>query len=139
MTDPIAAIRTVLLADTATAALVSTRIYGGEVPAAVEAAMPQGSIVLSPAGGLPNPGGGFQQYGNTRLDVCCYGATLNQAWQIYLAVYTALKQMRSQHASNVLLHSVTVVSKGVLARDPVTQWPTALSTFNVLASEVASA
>jgi hypothetical protein len=137
--DPIAAVRTVLLADDDTAALVSTRIYGGEVPEPALKAMPQATIVLNPVGGIPNPGGGFQNYGNTRIDVCCYGATLNEAWKVYLAAYTALKQMRPQHADDVLLHSADVVSKGTLARDPVTQWPTVLSTFSVLAAEIVTA
>lgn len=136
--DPIAAVRTVLLADTAVAALVSTRIYGGEVPASASPTMPRACIVLNAAGGPENPGGGYQQYGNTRLDVFCYGATLNESWAVYLAAYTALKQMRRQVVSSVLLHSASVSSKGATARDPLTQWPTTLSSWLVLAAEIAA-
>lgn len=136
--DPIAAVRTVLLADTAVAALVSTRIYGGELPSGVNPLNVGGCIVLNAAGGPENPGGGYQQYGNTRLDVFCYGSTLNQSWAVYLAAYTVLKQMRRQVSEGVLLHSASVSSKGATTRDPLTQWPVTLSTFMVLAAEIAA-
>jgi len=81
---------------------------------------------------------GFSEYGNTRLDVICYGATLNQSWAVYLAAYTALKQLRTAVVSTVLIHSVTPSSKGATARDPVTQWATTLSSWLVLSPEIAA-
>lgn len=135
--DPVAACQTLLLADTATFALVSTRVYGGEIPADAVAEMPQASVLLNPAGGPRNPGGGFQQFGAMRLDTLCYGATPNQAWQVYLAVYQALKQARSQDVDGMLLHSIDVLSKGALGTDPISQWPVCLASFVVLAAETA--
>ncbi len=136
--DPVAAIRTVLLADTAVAALVAARIYGAEIPESVTDEMPQAAIVVNPAGGSAFPGGGFQRYGAQRIDLWCHGVTLGEAWDVYLAAYEALKQMRSHIVGGVALKTVTVASKGVLARDPVTQWPTALSSWIVFAGEAAA-
>lgn len=134
--DPLKAIRSVVLADEAVAALVSTRVYGMEIgqPAVLDA-MPQAAIVITPAGGPSHPGGGFQKYGKSRFDVFCYGATLGESYAVYLAVYDALKQMRTQISEDVLLHSAESSSKGVSAKDPVTQWPTTLSSWLVLAAE----
>lgn len=135
--DPIAAIRTVLLADPAVTALVDTRVHGGEVPAAEVKNMARACVVLNPSGG---PGGeGYNEFGKQRIDTLCYGATLMEAWQVHLAVYTVLKQLRRQKAANVLLHSADPASKGASGRDPVTQWPVTLSSWLVLASEVAAA
>lgn len=141
--DPLAAIRTVLLADPAVAALVTTRIFGGEVPETENSAMPRACIALSPAGG---PGdNGFVDVGVNRVDLFSYGATMHEAWLVYIAAYEALKQMPRQRvagtggAANVLLHSARPSSKGNLGRDPVKQWPLCLSSWLVTAAEIAAA
>jgi hypothetical protein len=133
--DPVAAIRTILLADSDVAALVGTRI-GDEVPASAVASMPQAAIVLNPAGGPGRPGGGYQEYGKQRIDVICYGETLGQSWRVYLAAYAALKQLQRQISEGVLVHSAEVSSKGSRGLDPTTQWPTTFSSWLVLASEI---
>lgn len=138
--DPIAALRTFLLADTATSALVGTRIFGQEIGKPTDrAAMPAAAIVLNAAGGPGLPGGGYEQFGVNRVDAFCYGATLNQSWLVYLAAHQALKQMQRQKINGTLIHSVTVSSKGATGTDPETQWPLTLGSFLVLAAEVAAA
>lgn len=138
--DPIAAIRTVLLADPAVSALVDTRIWGAEVPTEPineVKLMPRAGVVLNPSGG---PGGeGYNEFGKQRIDTLCYGATLMEAWHVHLAVYAVLKQLRRQKAANVLLHSADPAAKGASGRDPVTQWPVTLSSWLVLCSEIAAA
>lgn len=136
--DVIAALRTVLLANPAVTALVVDRVGGDDVPAGQVKNMPQSCVLLNPSGG---PGGdeGYNEFGWQRVDVFCHGATLTESWQVYLAVYTALKQMRRQVAANVLLHSAEPVSKGARGTDPVTEWPTTLSSWQILASEVVAA
>lgn len=138
--DPVAALRTFLLADAAVAALVGTRIYGQEIGKKDDReAMPLDAIVLNYAGGPESPGGGFQEFGNTRVDAFCYGATLNQSAKVYRAVYRALTQMHTQRIGDTLVYSVSVSSKGATAMDPVTQWPLTLASFLALTSEVAAA
>lgn len=137
--DPIKGVRALLLADTDVAALVGDSVYGAEIPETLSASMPVAAIVLKPAGGPSRPGGGYQQFGAVRVDVVCYGETLKQSWSVYLAVYTALQDLRRGVYDGVLLHSADPSSKGVTARDPVTQWPTTYSSWLVLASEVAAA
>jgi hypothetical protein len=140
--DPIRAVRAFLLADDDIADLVDTRIFGAAVPEELEDGMPQACIVLNPAGG-GLIGRAYQNYGDTRIDVYCYGATLHEAHEVYLAVYGALKHLRREQvfvdlSDSVLLHWARASSKGVLATDPMTQWPTCLSSWQVLAAEVAS-
>lgn len=137
--DPIAAIIAVLLADPDVAALVSMHVFGGEVPETLNATMPLDCVVVKAAGGPGSPGGGFQDYGQSRLDFFCYGPTPNASWAVYLAVFHALKQMHRQKSAGVLLHSADCVSKGASGRDPVKQWPLTLTSFLVLASEVTAA
>lgn len=138
--DPVAAIRTVLLADGGVAALVETRVYGGEVPEKDTNKMGRACVVVNASGGMGMSGGeGYLELGKQRIDTICYGSTLNEAFTVYCAVHRALKQMHRRVASGVLLHSAEPVSKGVTARDPVTTWPTTLASWSVLASEVAAA
>lgn len=135
--DPVAAVRTILLADSAIAALVGTRV-SGEIEDDEAKNMPRANIVLSPSGGPGNPGGGYQQYGKTRLDVICYGANLYESWLVYLAAYGVLKAIQRAKAAGVLVHTAEVSSKGSAARDPVKQWPVTYSSWLVQASEVAA-
>lgn len=135
--DPIAAVREILLADEATAALVATRVYGGELPSDTNPLTLGGCIVLNPSGGPASPGS-LGNYGITRLDALCYGQTPNQAWSVYLAVYAALKHAKAQVADNVLVKSIEVLAKGALGTDPITLFPCCAASFSVLASEVTS-
>lgn len=134
--DPIAAIRTILLDDTTVAGLVSTRVYGGEIPDAQVKNMEETCIVIKGAGGPANPGGGYQQYGKHRLDIVCYGASLNESWGVYLAAYAALKAIRRIVSEHVLVHSADVSAKGTTARDPIKLWPTTYSSWLVLIAEI---
>lgn len=133
--DPVAAVRALLLADAAVAARVGTRITG-EIVEAEAPNMPRQNIVLKPAGGPSEPGGGYQDYGKVRLDVICYGSTLNESWLLYLDTYAVLRAIRRVKSQSVLVHSAEVSSKGSTARDPVKQWPVTYSSWFVLASEI---
>lgn len=137
--DPIAAVMAVLAADDTVSALVGSRVFGAELPEGENQSMPRAAVVVKGAGGPGSPGGGYQNYGANRIDFFCYGATPHEAWAVYLAVYGAMKQMRRQASAGVLLHSADCTSKGASGRDPVKQWPMTLTSFLVLASEVAAA
>lgn len=137
--DPIGAVRTLLLADAAVIALVGGRVFGGELPPDESKHVTERcSIVLTPAGG-GLLGRAYQDYGDTRVDVTCYGPDLNETWNVYLAAKTVLRQLQRKKVGNVLLHSATESSRGSLACDPVKQWPTCYSSWQVLAAFIAAA
>lgn len=132
--DPIEALVALLRADAPLAELVVGRVYGGEIPRAAVAAMPQRCVLLDPAGG-GFIGQAFQDYSDIRVDVHCYGETRRDAWHVHLACRDALKQMRSQTIAGVRLLWARSAGGGVLAREPDTEWATAVSSWQVLAGE----
>lgn len=134
--DPIGALRTLLLATGSITAVIGQRVRALELHVDDAATMPQATIVLKPAGG---PGGeAYQDYGRTRVDVICYGATLDESLDVYLAVYPVLKSIQRAKVAGVLLHSASVSSKGATARDPLKEWPVTYSSWLVLAAEIAA-
>lgn len=137
--DPVAAIRSILLADTTVAALVGAEGVVSEIDEDIAPAMPKQIIVLKPSGGPRSPGGGDQQFGAQRLDVICYAATLYDSWTVYLAAYGALKAIRRKKVNGVLIHGAAVESKGSTARDVLKQWPVTYSSWLVTAAEIAAA
>lgn len=136
--DPIAALRTILLADPDLDTAVNGQVYGGEIPEAESKSMPVAAVVLRPAGGPSTPGGGYQQFGKQRVDVVCYGHTLSESYAIDRLVYPILNAIQRQVADSVLVHSATCEAKAATARDPLKQWPTTYSSWLVLAAEVAA-
>jgi hypothetical protein len=130
--DPIAGLIGILLSDGDVATRSGSRVFGGDVPEGTE--MPQACVVLKAAGG-GLIGRGFQNYGDTRIDVYCYGESLKQAHDVNLAVYGALKHLRSQISEGVQIKWARAASKGVSGIDPTTQWPTCVSSWQVLAGE----
>jgi hypothetical protein len=137
LADPIEALVTWLKADADTAALVGTRVFGGELPTAQNASMPRRCVVIQPAGG-GIMGNAYQDYGDFRVDVDCYGETPYEAWRTYLAVAGALKHLNRELSEGVLLHWARASGKGVSGRDPDTDWPITFASFQVLAAEITS-
>lgn len=134
MTDPVAAVVAFLKADDAVAALTGSRVFGGELPGREAKSMPRAAVVLKPAGG-GLLGTGSADFGDQRLDVDCYASTPLGAWTLHLAVYTALKHLRRGVYAETLVHWAKPSTKGTLARDPDTDWPIAVSSWQVLAGE----
>jgi hypothetical protein len=134
MPDPIAASVAFLLSDAPLVTLVGSRVFGGELPAREAEHMPRAAVVLKPAGG-GLLGTGTIDVGDTRLDVDCYGATPLDAWTVYLAVYGALKGLTRGAYASTVLHWARPSSRGTLARDPDTDWPVTVSSWQVLAGE----
>lgn len=127
--DPLAELRTLLLEDAAVAALAETRVYSGEVPRDLNSSMAVAAVVLAPAGGPGRPGA--LKVRRTRVDTVCYGATLNQAWKLHLAVREALETISRRVGS---LISIETSSDGSLARDQATQWATCYASYTVLSA-----
>lgn len=135
--DPLNAVYAMLKADAAVTARVAARVFNKELPAGEDASMPRACVVISPSGGGAL-GGGYQQYGDVRVDAWCYGATLNEAWLVYLDVKAVMKAVKRTRWATVLVHWAKESSAGTLARDPVSQWPLCLSSYQVLVAEIAA-
>lgn len=135
--DPVGALVAFLTATPEVSAITGSRIYGGEVAKSDVATMPRSSVVVSPSGGLGVFGGGYQEYGDRRFDVDCYAATEGSSYALFLEVHHALKQMYAHNRSGVRLHWARPAAGGNTSRDPRTDWPVTLSSWQVLASEIA--
>ncbi len=138
--DARAAVIAILKADTDTAALVGTRVFGDELPRDETDDMPRKAVVISPAGGaalsyttatLPLEA--------QRLDVFCYGETLFQAEAVRRAVYGALKAVEREIAANVLVHWIRPAGGAMAGRDPNADWPVKWNSWQLLADERSAA
>jgi hypothetical protein len=140
MVDLVGAVVAFLKADGGVAALAGTRVYGGELPKSESATppMPRAAAVVKEAGGGVL-GQAYQEHGDVRLDVICYGATPYEASRLSGAVYTALKNLKRVKITGVLIHWATASSKATGARDPDTDWPLSVSSWQVLVAEIPAA
>lgn len=133
--EPIDALVVILQDDPDVAAIAAARVYGGELPRDINTDMPEASVVLTPAGGGAL-GRAYQQYGDVRVDVTCYGSTAREAARLQTAVYQAFKQLQRTVAAGCLVHWARRSAGAVQGRDPTTQWPSTMSTYQVLVSEI---
>lgn len=138
--DPINAVVAFLRADSAVSARVGARVFSEELPESENESMPRQAVVVSSAGG--GLMGKTNNFGDRRVDVACYGATLAQSRQLYnLAVRDALKNklerkvIADSASTSVLIHWAKISADGVTAKDPGTGWPMTLSSWQVLAAE----
>jgi hypothetical protein len=133
--DPIAAVRALLAADADVAALLAARVFGGELPGAEAKLMPRAAIVVRPAGGTQSIGGEWQDFGDTRIDVRCYGATPREAYALWRTVHPVLKHLKRQVVDETMLHWARPAGGPIAMRDPDTEWPSVNCSWQVLASE----
>ena len=138
--DARAAVIAILKADTDTAALVGTRVFGDELPRSETDDMPRKAVVISSAGGaslsyttatLPLEA--------QRLDVFCYGETLFEAEKVRRAVYGALKGVERETSASVLIHWVRPAGGAMAGRDPNADWPVKWNSWQLLADERSAA
>lgn len=136
--DPIAAVVAFLAADAGVAAQVAGRIFGTELDPSETASMPRKAVLVKP---VPAAGMlvGYMALGTNSYDIWCFGTDPYQAGQVRLAVYEALKLLNREIANNTLLHWAQESGGAVSFRDPDTDWPVQLQTFQVLTAEVATA
>jgi hypothetical protein len=136
--NPIAALVTFLKADASVASLAGTRIWGGELPRSViegASAVPI-AIVVDPGGGTQSHGRGYQEYGDTRIDIRCYAPSPAAAYNLYLAANAALKQLTRRTVGGVVLHWARQAGGPLTLRDGDTDWPYVFASYQVLAAEV---
>lgn len=137
MAEPnlISALLALLKANSDVNTTTAGRVWGGEVPAGQVDTMPRTSIVVQAAGGLGVFGRSYQRYGDKRVDIICYADSPRAAYALWLQVRPVLKHMRRQVQAGTLLHWARQSGDATQARDPDTDWPAVLSTWQVLAAE----
>ncbi len=142
--DRMKALVAILKADSGVATQVSTRVFSPKLPPASASSwggstMPCKAVALGHGGGLDTFGGGFQQFGDSRVDVRCWGATDHEADEVWRAVHSALKQLRRTLSGSILIYWANPAGGPMQLVDPDTTWPYVFASFQVLASEVAHA
>lgn len=115
---------------------VDDRIFGGRIPKKLIASDPRPCIVVRAAGGGGNFGGGWQEYGDKRVDVLAYALTPHDASAISATVHRTLKQMTRQVQAGVRLHWCRPSSEALSLEDTATEWPYSFSSWQVLAGEI---
>lgn len=133
--DPIAALIDFLQADATISALISTRVYGLELPKADADDMPRQAIVINAAGGIDESS--FIAAFKIRLDMFCYGETPQEAWETYLTMKTVLKQMDRNLINSTLLFSAIHSAGPFSSRDQNTDWPVTIDTWILYFSTIA--
>lgn len=130
--DLIGAIVAFLKADAALAALVGTRVFGGELPEGETANMPRRAIVVRKSGGVSRTGDSYLEHDTKRVDVFAYGATPYEASQVLETAALALRRLRRSVHAGVLLHTAEQASGALPGREPTTEWPREFQSFQVL-------
>jgi hypothetical protein len=133
MTDVLAAIRAVLLADPDVVALCDVRVYACELPKAGVESMPRACVVVTYAGGMEKRG--TDPIGKPRVDAYSYGATYRAAGQVDRAVYDALRAVQRQKVGEVLIHGVALSGGPIPMRDTEAGWPVFVRSMSVSADE----
>ena len=125
--DAIASVRAFLLANVDVAAITGGRIFGAELPPAEAAEMPRKSIVLSYAGArLPR----HVASAAYRIDVKAYGETFAETDAVRRAAGGALLRLQRVSAAGHI-ESAVHIGGPVQFRDPETNWPRMVETFEV--------
>jgi len=133
--DVVGALAEILKADTS---VVCDAVFAGSIPREFEPTMSRKIVVLRRAGG-GLLGRGFQQFGDVRVDVDCFGTNDKEASDLWDAVHATLKQLRRTVQDGVLIHWCECSANAVGTVDPTTTWPICLGSFQVLAAEVSAA
>lgn len=134
--DPVGAVVAILLADADVAALVQTRGFGGELPAAQTRDMPRHAFVVKASGGTAMNGQGFAEYDTQRVDLYCFGRTPAEAARLADLCGLKLRRARRQVAAGTLVHWVQSAGGFSSGREPVTDWPRAWRSFQVCSALV---
>lgn len=135
--DPTKAVVDILKANSAITTLVSTRVFGIELPQAEAASMPRKAIVIQPSGGGAFPVGSndFVEHSTLRFDAFCYGETSFEAEKVRREVYDVLKQLRRTVINTVLVHWINPAGGLLSLRDSATDWPVMFQSHEMFFAE----
>ncbi len=137
--DVIDGLITFLKADAPLTALVGTRVFGLELPAAEAGEMPRTAVVVQPSGGSTLTEGTYAPLTAQRVDVFSYGETPFEAERVRRAVFDALKALRRAVNASVLIHWCDPAGGFANLRDPDTTWPINFQSFQAFYAETAAA
>lgn len=135
--DPITTLRAYLLTQS-TVTTVTNRVFGEELPGSEAEHMPRETIVLATSGGRAGLGASSNMdVGNYAIAVRCYQKTLYEARALDRIVFEAMMAInRWAVVGQGGLHYAVQDSGPFVMREPETDWPFALSTYNVMTGEV---
>lgn len=119
-------------------ALVSSRVFGQELPGEETGAMPRKAIVLRYAGQGASIIGrqDYARHGSILIDIWHYGETFYQCDRVRRDVHPILKQLSQQVQSSCLIHNAIKQAGPIMIADPEKGWPIIIDTYSVLYSEV---
>jgi hypothetical protein len=139
MPDPVEGLIAFLLADADLASLVSTRVYGVELPFSEADNQPQKAVVLRHAGGGVGVGSdSVLDVGTLRVDAFNYGETPYEARKVRRASYRALKKMGRTKQGTVVLLSAVQAGGPVDLRFSATDWPAVIESWILMHAEIAA-
>ena len=129
-----------LKADSPLAALVGTRVFGGELYESEAPFMPRKAVVLRGSGGASLLSQNYVPVTDQRFDIFSYGETPFEVSKVRRAVFTALKELRrALIGGDVLIHWIEPAGGFVNLRDPDAGWPVNFQSFQALFDERAIA
>lgn len=132
--DPVKAVMDIL-AETCSglSVIADGRVYGQELPEQEVGAQPRAAIVVASA--PSGEGFGDKDYRRVsvnRVDVRCYGESVNDAAVLSIAVHDALKRWRNgQTTGKALVHACMRVAGPVFYRSPAADTPVMVRTYDV--------
>ena len=138
MQDHLKGVIEILEADTPLTDLVSTRIFGAELPRAEVDSMKRKCVVVKYSGSPGGPGSAdYTRLFEFRVDVLSYGETPFEADKVRRAVYVVFKELSRKAQSSTLFHRAVHSGGPIQVRDNDTDWPFVFDSFDVLAAEEA--
>jgi hypothetical protein len=135
--DVLAAVRTILLGDSAVNTLVSGRVFNVRLPDSQAQFMPRACIVLGRAGGRPDMG--YMPVARQRIDMRCYGTDDPQAHAVFAAADPVLKQLRRRFIGNCVVQNAMPEIGEIDFLEQEVLWPVTMRSYLVTFNEVAVA
>ncbi len=106
MSDPVAALVTLLKADSNIVALCGSRVYGQELPSTEAVNMPRAALVIQSTGGNPGPGKS-RQY-NPQVDIRAYGSSAAEAHQLMLTANLILQELNRVVVGQTIIYGAVM-------------------------------
>lgn len=134
--SPLAALVTWLAGRPELHTLVEGRVYGAELPPGAAASMPRKAVLCRYAGMGTGPGArDYVRRGSARVDLWCYGETPYEAERVRLVAYAALKELERALVGTTLIFPVVKLAGPIPIRDPDTDWPIVVDTYQLATGE----
>lgn len=136
--DYVAAVIDLLASDADVRAMVGRHFYGGELPPSISVSMPQSALVVKRAGSPGGYGNAWQNYGDIRIDIFAYGVTPALADRLYRRLNPVLQKLVRRVHRRCLLHWAREGGGPIPVRDPDGDWPTVVSSWQLLVARVST-